>query len=63
MPLHITESLNGQTTSIGQWEEILFESAKEHARTVVENGLADRVEIRDDGGNLVFHYPRTLRAG
>ena len=62
MSYHITSTLKGQTVAIEQYSDILFESAKDHARTMVESKLADRVEIRNDDGKLVFHYPRVVHA-
>lgn len=61
MPLYIEATKDGQPTSLETWDDILFESAKEHARTLVENDLADRVEIRDENKQLLYHYPRTLQ--
>lgn len=39
-----------------------FEKAKDHALFNMKVHNADRVEIRDDNGKLVFHHPRTLQA-
>ena len=38
-----------------------FEEAKAHAKKAVLVGTAERVEIRDEGGSLVYHYPRVMR--
>ena len=43
------------------WDQGL-EKAKEHAKLQMAAQNADRVEIRDDTGALVFHYPRMLHA-
>lgn len=43
------------------WNNSL-EKAVEHAKFQMNVHKADRVEIRDDCGALVFHYPRTLGA-
>lgn len=61
MAYQIESTLRGQLVATETWDDLLFESAKEHARTLVENGIADRVEIRDANGSLVFHYPRVMR--
>ena len=37
-----------------------FAEAKAHAKKAVLLGSADRTEIRDNAGKLVFHYPRVL---
>jgi hypothetical protein len=39
-----------------------FDAAKEQAKNAVLTGCAERVEIRDESGKLLFHYPRTMRA-
>lgn len=38
-----------------------FETAKAHAMDHMTINKADRVEVRDDNGYLMFHHPRTLR--
>jgi hypothetical protein len=40
-----------------------FDEAKEHAREAVKSGCAERAEIRDESGNLRFHFPRVTRRG
>lgn len=40
-----------------------FEEAKAMATQAVENGTAERSEIRDADKQLLFHYPRTLKRG
>ena len=37
-----------------------FVAAKKHATEAVENGDADRVEVRDDADRVVFRYPKSL---
>gem|GEM_PF-6986801 len=37
-----------------------FEEAKAHAKKAVLVGNAQRVEIRDQPGKLVFQYPRVV---
>jgi hypothetical protein len=39
-----------------------FDSAKEYARNAVVTGCAERAEIRNESGKLLFHYPRITRA-
>ena len=39
-----------------------FDAAKRHAIKAVVDKCAERVEVRDDRGNLHFHYPRIMRA-
>lgn len=34
-----------------------------HAKQVVELGLCERVEVADQRDEIVFRWPRTLRAG
>lgn len=36
-------------------------AAKQHAKDYMPIHKADRVEIRDENGTLVFHHPRTLK--
>ena len=36
-------------------------TAKGMAISAVDRGLAERAEVRDVNGKLVFHYPRTFR--
>jgi hypothetical protein len=40
-----------------RWQRGL-EEAKAHAKKAVLVGTAERAEIRDESGALVFHYPR-----
>ncbi len=42
------------------WDKGL-QSAKTHAKDYIAIRQADRVEVRDESGTLVFHHPRTLR--
>ena len=35
--------------------------AQDHAHKAIANGAADRVEIRDGNGELVFRHPRAGR--
>lgn len=43
------------------WEDTL-ESAQEILTRWVDDGLVDRVEVRDNDQELIFHCPRTLDA-
>ena len=61
MDYHISRTKNGATDGVETWQGSPLEAVKEHAREVVDLGLADRVEVRDASQTLVFHYPRVLR--
>jgi hypothetical protein len=37
-----------------------FTAIKDMARNVVDNGNADRVEVRNSDGEIVFAYPRIM---
>jgi hypothetical protein len=50
----------GQSAVTEHWPRG-FDAAKEHAKNVVLTGCAERAEIHDESGKLLFHYPRTLR--
>lgn len=39
-----------------------LELAKAMAEKSVASGTAERAEVRDEGGQLLFHHPRTLRS-
>lgn len=39
-----------------------FDAIKSHAELHVKTGIADRVEVRNQAGELVFHYPRVMRS-
>jgi hypothetical protein len=39
----------------------MLDVAKAIAMAAVEKGAADRAEVRDINGKLIFHYPRTFR--
>lgn len=39
------------------WKDYPLDPVKDHAREVVEMGLADRVEVRDTNEKLVFQWP------
>jgi hypothetical protein len=51
---------NGRPTGDEHWSDI-FGEAKALAETAVETGAADRVEILDDAGGPIFHYPPIAR--
>jgi hypothetical protein len=38
-----------------------LEDAQATAENAVASGTAERVEVRNEHGDLVFHYPRTTR--
>ena len=62
MRYKIRSEMNGRLVAEESYSGVLFEAAKQHARDMVENGLATRTEIRDEqqNGKLVYHYPRTV---
>ena len=39
-----------------------FDVAMERAKNAVLTGCAERAEIRDESGKVLFHYPRIMRA-
>ena len=41
------------------WNDTLA-SAREIVTRWVDDGMVDRVEIRDDNEKLLFHYPREM---
>lgn len=47
----------GSTT----WKNHPLEAVKEHVRELIDMGLADRVEVKDTSGQVVFQWPRTVR--
>jgi hypothetical protein len=62
MDIRIIAQKRGAPAYEEVWSDRLLDAARDHARTLVENGLADRVEIRDSEDKLLFQYPRTLRS-
>lgn len=61
MEYHVSRMKEGRTEGIETWKGSSLESVKEHARELVDLGLADRVEVRDAAQALVFHHPRVVR--
>ena len=49
-----------RVTGSEHWTDSL-ELARDLAKESVASGTADRVEIRDESGALVFHHPRITR--
>ena len=47
---------NSLETGSEHWTDTLA-AAQDRARTAVALGAADRVEVRDETGSLVFHHP------
>jgi hypothetical protein len=39
-----------------------FEAVKSQAELHVKTGIADRVEVRNEAGELVFQFPRVMRS-
>ena len=61
MEYHISRTKNGATAGVEIWKGSPFESILDHARDVVDLGLADRVEVREASQTLVFHHLRVFR--
>ena len=59
--LRITSDKYGEGTGPEYWNDYPLEAASQTVRQWVEDGVRDRVEIRNDAGELLFHYPRNLR--
>jgi hypothetical protein len=46
------------------WSDVAiqdFAMAKDMAKKAVVDGIAERVEIRDGDGHLLYHFPRVTR--
>jgi hypothetical protein len=52
---------NGAAYDAEFWPDTPLGEVKEYAERVVEDGLADRVEVRDGIGSLVMNIPRVLK--
>jgi hypothetical protein len=61
MTYTITYLENSRPTGSEHWAGS-FSEAKELAVKAVTTGCAERSEIRDDAGNLMFHHPRVMHA-
>jgi len=61
MEYEVTRIKNGQVESVEMSSGFPFEKLKDDAVMWVESDLADRVEIRDGSGKLVFHHPRVMK--
>lgn len=59
MPYTVHYLVNSRETGSEEWDGFLF-LAHAHARQSVAKGVADRVEIRNQAGSLVFQHPRVL---
>jgi hypothetical protein len=44
-------------TVVEFWSDVALEATKDIVCQWVRDGLADRIEIRNAQGELVFHYP------
>jgi hypothetical protein len=60
MNLEINSTLRGQPVAIETYMGISLDTAFQHAKDMVNTGIADRVEIKQDG-KLVRQWPRTLK--
>lgn len=61
MPYTI-DYITNEGVSTETWRGNLAE-AQILATRAVESGGIDRVEVRDAGGDLLFHYPRVTHSG
>lgn len=52
--------VGGAVTGTDTQHDITFEDAKELALKAVQAQHADRAEVRDDRGKLLFQHPRTM---
>lgn len=59
MPYTINYMINDRIEWTDHWPDTL-ETAQAVGKEAVEAGTAERIEIRDEQGAAVFHYPRTL---
>ena len=46
---------------VDAWKGFPLSAVSDHAKELVDLNIAERVEVRDTSGKLVFHWPRTLR--
>lgn len=37
--------------------------AREHGKAAVDSGVAQRIEVQDQNGSALAHWPRFLKAG
>lgn len=61
MPHTIAYMQNCRLVAEEPWEGS-FSEAQDLAKSAVDSGEYDRAEIRDETGQLKFHYPRALRS-
>jgi hypothetical protein len=61
MKFTINRFVKGQLEETATWDGLPFEAGKAHAEELIQTGVADRVEIRDEAGQLIFHLPRVVR--
>ena len=57
----ITSYKDHQMTSVETRKGFPLESVKQDAFNWVDAGLADRIEVTDMEGKLIFHHPRVTR--
>jgi hypothetical protein len=61
MNYSILRFVGGRPTGDSEtWTDHPLDAVNDHARQIVKTGLADRVEVRDGNGKLVFQWPRTV---
>jgi hypothetical protein len=52
---------HGQPNDMETTSGYPFEMVKDDVKQWVDDGIYDRIEVRDSQGQLVFHYPRVTR--
>lgn len=62
MPYSISYLHRGENVATESWDRGL-EEAKAVAKRAVLVGTAERSEIRDADGKLIFHFPRVMKRG
>lgn len=63
MDYELTKIRRGEPNSLEMIKGLPFESITNDIKQWVDDGIYDRVEVRDANGKLVHHYPRVMRAG
>ena len=63
MDYEITRYKNGNIEAVEMTDGWKFETIKADAENWVEQGLADRVEVKTMSGELVYQHPRVLKPG
>jgi hypothetical protein len=53
----ITQFIDGRLSDTAIWTGYPLDWLQSYAKEVVDETVADRVEIRDQTGDLLFHWP------